>query len=69
MKLIYKIIPALVILVVLIFSNIMTAETRTNYSEEDFSLKTFMSEQELENFILLKIKDPGFGCLLMVTSP
>jgi len=57
MKLIYKILPALVILVVLVFSNIITAETRTYYPEEDFHIKTFISEQELENFILLKIKE------------
>jgi len=57
MKLIYKILPALVILVVLVFSNIITAETRTDYPEEDFHIKTFISEQELENFILLKIKE------------
>ena len=57
MKLIYKILPALVILVVLVFSNIITAETRTDYTEEDFHIKTFISEQELENFILLKIKE------------
>jgi uncharacterized secreted protein with C-terminal beta-propeller domain len=57
MKLIYKILPALVILFVLVFSSIITAETRTNYPEEDFHLKTFISEQELENFILLKIKE------------
>jgi uncharacterized secreted protein with C-terminal beta-propeller domain len=57
MKLIYKILPALLVLVILVFSNIITAETRTDYPEEDFHIKTFISEQELENFILLKIKE------------
>ena len=56
-KLFYKFVPVLVIVAVIIFSNILTAETRTEYLTGDFQVKTFISKQELENFILLKIKE------------
>ncbi|WP_455368525.1 beta-propeller domain-containing protein [[Eubacterium] cellulosolvens] len=56
-KLFYKTLPVLTILAVIVFSNMLTAETRTDYSDNDFQIKTFISKQELENFILLKIKE------------
>ncbi|WP_455277918.1 beta-propeller domain-containing protein [[Eubacterium] cellulosolvens] len=56
-KLFYKTFPVLVILLALVFSNILTAETRIDYSEDDFQIKKFISKKELENFIQTKIKE------------
>ena len=39
----------------------LAAETKTDYPEDDFQVKTFASKEALENFILLKIKEAEYN--------
>lgn len=56
-KLFYKTLPVLIALSVIVLPNILTAETRTGFTEDDIQIKIFISKNELENFILMKVRE------------